>query len=135
MQDYDGSLALTARSARVHGDEIKYEAGPDRDNLGFWLNPDDWADWQVEISQPGRFEVVAEVAAPEKSSLAVSVGDSTATGSATVTGDYGKFKTAKLGTIEIPAKGDTTLSVHAVKDGWHPLNLKAIRLKPIAAAK
>jgi hypothetical protein len=50
-----------------------------------------------------------------------------------VTRDYGKFKVSKLGTVEIASPGKATLAVRPVKDGWHPLNLKAIRLKPATA--
>ena len=62
------------------------------------------------------------------------MGDGTTKGTAYPTGDYGKFRVTKLGTIEIPAAGKTTLAVRPVKEDWHPLNLKAIRLKPVAAA-
>jgi len=63
------------------------------------------------------------------------VGDSKTTGAAAATGDYGKFKVAKLGTLEISSKGKATLAIRPVKDGWQPLNVKAIRLKPVAAAQ
>lgn len=129
-QDYDGSVVLPASEARVHGSDLKYETGPQRDNLGFWTNPDDWADWTFQITKPGKFEVSAEVAAPEKASLEISVGDSRTRGAAVATGDYGKFKVARLGTLVIPATGKATLAVHPITDGWHPLNLKSIRLRP-----
>jgi len=129
-QDYDGSLVLPASEARVHGSELKYESGHERDNLGFWFNPADWADWTFQVTKPGRFDVTAEIATLDKAALEVSVGDSRTQGTAAATGDYGKFKVARLGAIEISAPGMATLSVHPVKDGWHPLNLKAIRLKP-----
>ena len=129
-QDYDGSLVLPASEARTHGSDIKYETGDQRDNLGYWTNPDDWADWTFEVTKPGKFDVTAEVAALDKASIEVSVGDSRTQGSAAATGDYGKFRVIRLGTIEIPATGKTTLAVRPVKDGWHPLNLKSIRLKP-----
>ena len=129
-QDYDGSVVLPASEARVHGSDLKYETGPQRDNLGFWTNPEDWADWTFQVTKPGKFEVSAEVAAPEKASLEISVGDSRTRGAAAATGDYGKFKVAKLGTLEIHAAGKATLAVRPVSDDWHPLNLKSIRLKP-----
>jgi alpha-L-fucosidase len=134
-QDYDGSVVLPASEARLHGNDIKYESGGQRDNLGFWTNPDDWADWTIEITRPGRFAVTGEAASLEKASLEVSVGGSLASGAVSVTGDYGKFKVAKLGVLEIAAPGKVTLAVRPVKDGWHPVNLKAIRLKPAAAAQ
>jgi len=132
-QDHDGSVALPAEEARLHGSEIKFEAGDQRDCLGFWTNPADWADWSFQVTRPGKFDVTAEVAALEGASLKVSVGDSTSTGAAAATGDYGKFKVARLGVLEIASPGKVTLAVRPVADGWHPLNLKAIRLKPVVA--
>ena len=134
-QDYDGSVVLPASEARLHGDEIKYESGDQRNNLGFWTNPSDWAEWTVEITRPGKFDVTAEVASLDKASLEVSVGGSRTRGAVPVTGDYGKFKVTKLGVLEIAAPGKVTLAVRPVTDGWHPVNLKAIRLKPAAAAQ
>ena len=46
--------------------EIKYETGDQRDNLGFWTNPDDWADWTFKVTRPGKFEVTREIAALEQ---------------------------------------------------------------------
>jgi alpha-L-fucosidase len=134
-QDYDGSVVLPASEARLHGDEIKYETGDQRNNLGFWTNPSDWADWTVEVTRPGKFDVTAEVASLDKASLEVSVGGSRTRGAVPVTGDYGKFKVTKLGVLEIAAPGKVTLAVRPITDGWHPVNLKAIRLKPAAAAQ
>ena len=131
-QDYDGSLVLPANEARTHGNEIKYESGHQRDNLGSWTNPGDWADWEFKVTKPGRFRVTAEIASLNKASLAVSAGESTTTGVTPATGDYGKFKIAELGEIEIPSAGKVVLAVRPVKAGWHPVNLKAIRLKPAA---
>jgi hypothetical protein len=34
--------------------------------------------------------------------------------------------------VEIPSPGKVTLAVRPVKEGWHPPNLKVIRLKPVA---
>ncbi len=130
VQDYDGSVVLAAGEARVHGDEIRYESGEQRDNLGFWTNPSDWADWEFTLNKPGKFDLTAEVAALERASLEVSVGEQKVRAEAPATGDYGRFRRMKLGTMEIPAIGKTTLALHAVSDGWHPLNLKSIRLTP-----
>jgi len=132
FQDYDGSITLPSGDARLHGGEIKYETGEQRECIGFWTDPADWADWEFKVTRPGKFEVTAEVAAHEKASLAVAAGDSKSTGAAAATGDYGKFRVAKLGVLEIASPGKVTLAVRAVKDGWHPVNLKSIRLKPVA---
>jgi len=133
-QDFDGSVILQASEARLHGSDIQYESGHQRDNLGFWTNPDDWADWEFKITKPGKFDVTAEVAAMEAASFEVVSGEQSVKAQAPVTGDYGKFRLAKPGVIEIASPGTVTLAVRPVKDGWHPINLKAIRLKPVAAA-
>ena len=130
VQDYDGSIVLPAGEARCHGDQIKYESGDARDNLGFWTESGDWADWEFTVTKPGKFEVTAEVAAPEPASFEVSIGAQKAKADAVVTGDYGRFRRTKIGTLEIAATGKATLALHAVADGWHPINVKSIRLKP-----
>ena len=134
-QEPDGSVALPASEARLHGDTIQYEAGDQRGNLGFWTNLGDWADWTFQVTRPGKFEVTGEFACLEPASLEASVGDSRASGAVSATGDYGRFKAVQLGVIEIASAGRVTLAVRPVKDGWHPLNLRAIRLKPADATQ
>ncbi len=133
FQDFDGSLVLQASEATLHGEQIQYESEPPHDNIGFWTNPDDWAEWTFNVAKPGKFDVSAEVAALEKASFEVGTGDQKVRGNANVTGDWTKFRLVKLGTLELPSAGKTTVTLHAVKDGWQPLNVKAIRLKPSAA--
>jgi len=123
-------VVLAGSEARLHGDTIKYESNEQRDNIGFWTEPSDWADWQFTVMKPGKFDVTAEIAAPEAASIELSVGDQKVPGKITATGDYGRFRRMKLATLEIPATGKTTLAVHAVSDGWHPVNLKSVRLTP-----
>jgi len=131
VQDYDGSLTLPAAEARTHGQQIKYEPGDDHDNIGFWLDSDEWVDWQYQVTKTGKFEVSAEIAAPQAASFQVTLGDQTIKGAAPVTGNYTRFRLVKLGTLEMTAAGPATLAVHPVKEGWQPINLRSIRLKPI----
>jgi alpha-L-fucosidase len=134
-QDFDGSVVLQSSEARLHGDQIKYESSDQRDNIGFWSDPAEWADWEFTVTKPGNFEVNAEVAAPAKASLEVTLADQKIKGEAPVTGAYGKFRRVKLGTLEIQKTGKTTLAVHGVQEGWHPVNLKSIQLKPVQENK
>jgi hypothetical protein len=124
-----------ASEASLHGEQIKYESGDQRDNIGFWFDPSDWAEWEFTVTKPGQFELSAEIAAPDKSSLEITLADQKIKGEAPVTGDYGRFRRVKLGTVEIQATGKTRLAVHGVPDGWHPVNLKSIRLKPVQGQK
>jgi alpha-L-fucosidase len=129
LQQRDGSISLPAGEARLHGATFQYESGGPLDNIGYWTNPEDWADWEFKLVRPGRFVVSAVIAAPALTSFELSVAGQTFRCAAPVTGDYVTFKPVELGVLEIPAAGNATLAVHPIKDGWQPMNLKSITLK------
>ncbi|MCS6862011.1 MAG: hypothetical protein NZT92_17020, partial [Abditibacteriales bacterium] len=131
-QSADGSLTLPAIEALLHGEMIQYESGHNRNNIGFWTNPNDWVEWEFNVTKPGKFNVTAEIAALGSGSFHVIVGNQRLKGTAPTTGDYGKFQTVSLGVIELPAPGKTSLSVKPIRDGWQPMNLRAIRLTPVS---
>jgi alpha-L-fucosidase len=131
-QDFDGTILLQASEARLHGEQIKYESGDGLDNIGFWFDPAEWADWEVQITKPGKFEVTAEIAATGAASVQVSVGEQRIRAKSPVSGDYGKFRRGNLGQLEISATGKATIALHGIPEGWHPVNVKSIRLKPVS---
>ncbi len=122
---------LAAAQAIIHGAQMKYEAGPDRDNLGHWANPSDWAEWELHVAQPGRFKVAAEIAALASSRFQVLLGDREIEGNAPSTGDYGRFQKVEIGTVEVHAAGKTSLAVRPVPEGWQPMNLRSVELVPL----
>ncbi len=128
----DGSVLLPAIEARLHGSTLQYESSGQRDNLGFWTNPNDWADWEFTVTKPGKFTVSAEVAGLAATSFDLSAAGQTLHCATPDTGDYGKFKRVDLGTLEIPTAGSAVVAFHPIKNGWQPVNLKAIRLKPVS---
>jgi alpha-L-fucosidase len=130
-QAADGTVNLPASEARLHGDQIQYESGERRDNIGFWMNPDEWVDWNVAIKQPGKFEVTAEFAGPSATSVQVTVGSESLTARTPATGDYGEFRSLKIGDATISSPGKVNVKLKGVKEGWQPVNVKDIRLKPI----
>jgi alpha-L-fucosidase len=129
-QAADGSLALPAAEALLHGEMIQYESGRNRNNIGFWTNPDDWVEWQFHVTKPGKFNVIAEIAALGSGSFYVIVGSQQMKGTAPTTGDYGRFQTVNLGAVELTTTGKTSLAVKPIREGWQPMNLRAIRLTP-----
>jgi len=129
-QQSNGTIRLRAADAICHGHQIRYEAGHQRDNIGFWLNPSDWVEWQFKASQPGKFATSAEVAATSSDSFEVILGDQTIKATTPATGDYGRFTTVELGEIEIAKAGKMSLAVKAIKQDWQPFKLKSITFKP-----
>lgn len=134
-QDAAGVLKLSAADAVTHGG-IQYEAGDNHDNLGYWTDPADWAEWPVTITRPGTFTVTAEIAAQGSGSFTVAadgrrIKEQSVMGTAPTTGDYAKFQTVTLGTLIIAAPGPTVISVHPVAAGWQPMNLRSLTLTPV----
>ncbi len=148
-QDANGVLRLAAPDAELHGG-VQYEPGAGHDNLGYWINPADWAEWPVKITQPGTFTVTAEIAALGSGSFTVEAYEAkqlatallsrtkpalpsqqSVAGTAPNTGDYGKYRTVTLGTLTVPEAGSASVSVHPVAAGWQPMNLRSLTLTPV----
>ncbi len=127
-QNADGTLTLSPADATAHG-EIKIEqktAG--KDNIGYWLNAKDFVEWNFKAVRAGKYEVTAEVAAPDATSLDLILGTQKVRATISQTGDYAKFQKAILGTIEIAAPGNFTLQLKPAGD-WKPINLRALNFK------
>jgi hypothetical protein len=132
-QDYDGSISLPASEARLHGEGVQTESSAGHDSIGYWTNPGDWADWEFKVATPGKFAVSVDVATPDATSLDLTAGESHLRADVKTTGSYGKFKTVKFGAIEIAAAGTVTLAMHPVAEGWHPVNVRSLRLTPVGS--
>jgi alpha-L-fucosidase len=130
-QQADGSLRLPATEAILHGSQIKYESGANHDNLGYWTRPSDWAEWQFRVKEPGKFKVSAEIAALGSGRFEVVAGRHQLTGTAPTTGEYGRFEKVELGTVELTSPGPASMAVKPLKEGWQPMNLRAIELTPV----
>jgi hypothetical protein len=126
----DGTITLPAADARLHGNTFKYEVGGPLDDIGFWTDPSDWADWPIRVRAPGRYTIAAVIAAPASGAFDVSIGGQSIRCAAPVTANYFDFKLAILGTIDVSSAGVTTLAVRPVTDAWKPMNLKSVTLIP-----
>jgi alpha-L-fucosidase len=126
----DGSLWLPAAEATIHGSQLQYESGNGKDNLGYWTNPQDWAEWQFQLPKPGPFKVTAEIAAMGNGAFEIQAGAQKLAVHFQNTGDYTKFVVIDVGTLDLASSGKTILQVKPVSQGWQPVNLKCIRLNP-----
>jgi alpha-L-fucosidase len=130
LQQPDGSVRLPASEAELRGG-LQYELGGGKDNIGYWTDPADVAGWSFQVDRPGRFKMVADIAAEESGKFEVSVGGQKLQGAAPATGSYTLFNQTNLaGTLEIANPGNVTLTVKPVAQGWHPMNLRSLRLVP-----
>ncbi len=130
LQAADGSLKLLAADAATHGDQIKSEGEAGRENIGFWTVSADWIEWEFKITKPGKFKVSAELACVGTNNFELTVGDKKLSGKAPKTGDYKKYQVVDLGAIEIVHAGRNSLALKAVREGWQPMNVRWVMLKP-----
>jgi alpha-L-fucosidase len=130
-QDVQGQLTLPANQSTVHGSSLKNESKGGKDNLGFWTNAGDWADWAVTVARPGRFRVLAELATQSETAFTVQIGDQVLRAQAPKTGGYETFQKVDLGTIDVKTPGNITIEVRPVAANWQPLNLRSIQLVPV----
>jgi alpha-L-fucosidase len=130
-QESDGSVRLMANEADLHG-TLQYESGHDKDNIGYWTHPEDSVSWKFKVERPGRFQVVADIAAEASGAFVVQVNGQELQGKAPATRDYTKFRQTKLtGEIELAEPGSVRLIVKPVADGWKPMNLRSVTLQPV----
>lgn len=129
-QGADGNLNLEPGDATLHGDDIQVEGEGRSQNVGFWTNPSDWIEWTFKMSRVGVYKVTTEIASQGSGSFTVDYGTRKVTFKAPNTGDYQKYQTVDLGTIEVKESGKATITIHAVPNGWSPINIRAIRIRP-----
>jgi len=134
LQTRDGSVALSASEGHLHGDTIQYESRSSTQTIGYWLNSNDWADWEFKVTKPGKFTITADIATPVLTAFELSVAGQTLRTASPVTANYDTFQTVTLGVVEIPNEEKVTLAIHPLKDGWQPMNLKAIHLEPVTVS-
>jgi alpha-L-fucosidase len=131
LVELNSALALPAADAELHGNNLRYESGNGKDNLGYWLDPSDWAEWKIKVTRPGKYAVSVDAAAQGDSNLQIGIGQQTLKVGVPNTGDYTKFKVTQVGTIDIPAAANLSIAARAVAAGWQPVNLRAVHFKPV----
>jgi hypothetical protein len=138
----DGAITMHARTAIVHGVQLRYEPLPHKDTLGVWTLKDDWvgfeftvgkaAGFTVEVLQgcgkgSGGAEVELAFAEPGASAPAASL-----TFKVKDTGGFQNFEAREVGTVTIEKPGRYTLTVKAkTKLGVAVMDLRQIVLKPV----
>ncbi len=133
-QAKDGTVTLHARDAVLHGQNIQYEQGGGKDNIGFWTDPKDYVTWELRVDKPGAFDVEITYACPDASAgseYVVEVAGAKLEGKVEGTGDWTGFQTKKLGTVKLD-QGRPNVSVKAknlAKEGV--MNVQSIVFRPV----
>ena len=128
----DGAVRLPARSARVQGRSVRYEAHLDA--LGYWRRAGDLVAWDAVPAAAGRHTVVLEVAcAPGEAGgeVALRVGDlPERTAAVPDTGGWERFVDLPMGEVQL-GDGPVRVEVLDRKPGGPLMKLRAVRLEPV----
>jgi len=132
-QAADGLLKLKVADCDIigHSARLETKAG-DVPNIGYWVDPKDYLEWNAEITKPGAFDVELEYACDPGSSgeCALLAGGQTLNFSVPATKSWSDFATASAGRIQIEKAGPITLTLKPVKkQGEALMNLRAVILK------
>lgn len=127
-------IRLHAQDARVHAQTMRYEPEPHKNVLGYWVDPSDWAEWDLHVPTAGRYEVEIQQGCGKGSGGAeveIAVGGQTLRFRVVETGHFQHMILRTIGTVELPA-GPAVLSVKPQsKPGPAVMDLRRVVLRPI----
>jgi hypothetical protein len=134
-QAKDGGIMLPARTARVHGAQLRYEPLPHKNTLGFWTEATDWASWEFTVTKPGTFQVEVLQGCGKGqggSEVTVFIGEQVLTFTVEDTGHFQNFKARQIGTFKFDKPGRYTLAVRpAKKAAAAVMDLRSVTLNPV----
>lgn len=132
-QTPDGNITLPAVMADIHnrlGSDTKFQDMNGIKTITSWTNDQSWVEWEFHLDKPGRFEVVAEMAAAENSTAELQIADEKLTAQFIGAGSADKFQSLTLGTIEIKQPGTCQLQIRPSRGKWQSVNLRSVQLLP-----
>lgn len=134
-QAADGSITLVAKDADVHGVTLRYEPLPHKNTLGFWVNANDWANWEFEVARPGRFKVEITYGCGSGSGgseVEFAVGEQKLMFQVEPTGGFQAFVKRDIGELSFSKPGRYMMTVKAKsKPGPAVMDLPRVVLNPV----
>ncbi len=127
-----GLFTLKAVDAEVHGNTAQYEQGPERDNIGFWIDQKDFVTWTIEVPRDGNYQIEVTYACPNEnagSEFSVGVdGRPLCKSKVQATGSWGTFKPFVIGELDLKA-GKQVIAVRALSmPAGAVMNLQTVKL-------
>ena len=138
-QEESGAITLLAHDATTHSVMLRYEPATNKNCLGYWVNPNDWAEWKFTITQPGTFEIEVWQGCGKGqggSDAEVEVGGQNFEFVVEETGHFQIFVPRRFGHVNLPKPGTYSLAVRARrKQADAVMDVQKVRLVPAAASQ
>jgi hypothetical protein len=136
-QEGTAPITLHASNAITHSVTMRYEPKPEKNCLGYWINPRDWAEWEFEVTKPGAYEVAVKLGCGQGnggSDVQVEVGGEKLSFQVEDTGDYHKYTQQRIGRVKFPTPGIYSLAVRPQnKKAGAVMDIRQVDLLPVMA--
>ena len=131
-----GPITLLAKDATTWSETMRYEPKTEKNCLGFWTDPKDFAEWEFEVKKPGKYQIVVSQGCGKDnggSEVLVKVGGQETKFKVEDTGGFQNWKERAVGEIEIKAAGPQRLVVSPVnKTKAAVMDVQKVVLKPVS---
>ncbi len=135
QQAADGSLTLLARNATTWSETMRYEPKPEKNCLGYWVDPNDFAEWEFNVEKPGRFKVAVFQGCGggnEGSEVEIKQGEQSLKFIVQDTGGFQNWKEVAVGEIEVKTAGVQRLVIDPInKVKSAVLDVQKVVLTPV----
>ena len=132
--DQTGNIQLLAKDATTHGPEIRFNTNYGEPNIGWWDRQDQSLSWKIGQVQAGRYQASLRYSRPgtAPAGLEFTFGPARLAAETPGTGGWDKWRTIKLGTIDLPAAPSQTATLKCFdlpSDGV--INFVELTLSPV----
>ncbi|WP_367872024.1 hypothetical protein [Luteolibacter sp. Populi] len=130
-----GRIVLHSSTAQVQGEKLQYESKKEKNTLGFWVNPADWASWHFNVAKPGTYSIHVWQGCGKGSGgseVEMKCAGQSAKFTVEDTGHFQNFKEREVGKITFDKAGPQALEVRALsKPGAAVMDLRQVILVPV----
>lgn len=127
-------ITLRASNAITHSVTMRYEPAANKNCLGYWVNPNDWAEWEFTMVHPGAYEVEVWQGCGKGnggSEVQVETGGRKFVFQVVDTGDYHKLAPLRIGRVEFSMPGTYSLAVRPQqKKAGAIMDIQQVKLIP-----
>ncbi len=129
-----GDIRLHAKDAIVHAEKMRYEPQSNKNVLGFWTNPKDWAEWKFQVEKAGKYEIEVQQGCGQGSGGAevdVVLGQQKLSFTVIDTGHFQNMIQRTIGVVDLSA-GEHSLAIKPqTKPGVAVMDVRRVVLRPV----
>ncbi len=137
VQQPTGEILLRAHDATTHSVMMRYEPATNKNCLGYWVNPADWAGWEFTVLKPGAFDLEVWQGCGNGnggSDVDVEVGGERLRFVVEETGHFQNFVPRRLGRVTLGTAGKHSLAIKPQrKQASAVMDVRQVRLVPVGA--